>query len=194
MIRPKNPRIGKWAAMSIAAAAMTAGLNGAAAEDALIIRGGEHLIEVRRVEHHLHRGEGRRLTKVVTIEVEDRVMTLAKARALASLSDRDDLIHVEVVHENVLLDPHKDYIRQNEYAVNENDLIPSAHRLALGLRANKASIVFGSPNITPMNEVHEPSPMMIIERPQGDAPRRIIPSVPAPPKKSEKPLMVMAGK
>lgn len=181
-------RMGKMTALC-AGLAMTAGT--ALAEDAMVIRGGESLVEVRRVEHHVNRGEGRRKTKVVTIEIEDRIHTVAKARAMWGVTDKDALIHVELVHENVLLDPNKEYIRQNEYAINENDQIPAAHRLAKDLRAGKAEVIFGSPMMVPMTEVSEGRPMMIIERPDG-APKRAIPSVPAPPRKSDKALVAMA--
>ena len=183
-------RTGKLS-VACAGLALAIGAVNANAEDALIIRGGENLVDVRRVEHHLHRGEGRRLTKVVMIEVEDRVHTVAKARALSGMTNKHDLIHVELVHENVLLDPDKDYIRQNEYAINENDLIPQAQRLAKSLRANKAEVIFGSPTAVQMMDVTEAKPLFIIESPQG-APKKVIPSVPAPPKKQDKPLVALA--
>lgn len=184
-------RIGALCAAGLALSAAPQIASHAHAEDALVIRGGEHLIEVRRVEHHLHRGEGRRLTKVVTIDVEDRIHTVAKARALSGMTNKNDLIHVELVHENVLLDPNKDYIRQNEYPVDANGLIPMAHRLGRDLRAGKAEVIFGVPTMEGVVDVSQPRPMMIIERPEG-APKKPIPSVPAPPRKSEKPLVVMA--
>jgi len=185
-------RMGKVSALcaGLAVTALTTA-GTALAEDAMVIRGGENLVEIRRVEHHLHRGEGRRLTKVVTLEVEDRVHTVAKARALSGMSNKNDLIHVELVHENVYLDPNKDYIRQNEYAVNENDLIPQAQRLAKDLRSNKAEVIFGSREMPVIVDVMEAKPLFIIESPSG-TPRKVIPSVPAPPKKSDKPLVALA--
>lgn len=179
----------KTSLMCAAALAVSANL-AHAGEDATIIRGGEQVIEVKRVEHHVHRMNSKRLTKVVVMEAEDRIVTLAKAQAMAGMTDKHDLIHVELVHENVLLDPSKDYIRQNFYAIDPNNLVPAAQRLAKDLRANKATIVFGSPEMVPMSEVGV-RPMMIIER-NDAAPKKAIPSVPAPPKKSQKPLVALA--
>jgi len=171
----------------LCAAAILATGSLAQAEDAYIIKGGQAVVEIKRVEHHLHRMNTKRATKVVTYDVEDRIVTLDKARMMAAMGDdKDALIHVELVNENVLLDPNKDYIRQNEYAINENDLIPTAHRVGRDLRANKASIVFGGPDTVPMSVVSDDKPLMIIERPENTMPKRVIPSVPAPPKKIEK--------
>ena len=171
-----------------AALAMTASVT--LAEDARIIRGGQHVIEVKRVEHRIHTNNTRRLVKVVTVEMEDRIATLRKAKAMAGYDNRHDTIHVEYVHENVYLDPNEEYLRQHENSFDAKALIPTAHRIGRDLRANKASIVFGSPEMVPMHEVTA-RPMMIIEKPEG-APRKVIPSVPAPPQKREKPMVVMA--
>ena len=171
-------------------AALALGASAALADDAMIIRGGEHVIEVKRVEHRLHQHNTRRLVKVVTVEMEDRIVTLGKAMHHAGHSDRDAMIHVEYVHENLYLDPSKDYIRQHDYAFDANAQIPAVHRLAKNLRANKAEIVFGSPTMVQMHEITA-TPMMIIERPDG-LKQRVIPSVPAPPKKTNKALVALA--
>ena len=176
--------------MPMLCAALALGASAALADDAMIIRGGENVIEVKRVEHRLHQHNTRRLVKVVTVEAEDRIVTLGKAMVRSGHSDRNDMIHVEYVHENLYLDPNKDYIRQNDYAFDPNSQIPAAQRLAKNLRANKAEIVFGSPTMVQMHHVTA-RPMMIIERPDGLKPR-VIPSVPAPPKKTDKALVAMA--
>ncbi len=178
----------------ICAAALALTASAALAQDAVIIRGGQHVIEVKRVEHRIHTHNTRRLTKVVTVEMEDRIATVHKARAMAGYDNRNDTIHVEYVHENVYLDPNEEYLRQHENSFDAKALIPTAHRIGRDLRANKAAIVFGGPDMTPVQEVTA-RPMMIIEKPQGPGvPRKVIPSVPAPPQKRETPLMVMAGK
>jgi|GEM_PF-2477081 hypothetical protein len=171
-----------------AALAMTASIT--LAEDASIIRGYEHRIEVKRVEHRIYTNNTRRLVKVVTHEVDDRIVTLNKAKALAGMDNSDASIHVEYVHENVYLDPNEEYLRQHDNSFDAKALIPTAHRIGRDLRANKASIVFGSPEMVPMQEVTA-RPLMIIERPEG-TPKRAIPSVPTPPQKREKPMVVMA--
>jgi hypothetical protein len=176
----------------LCAAALAVSANLAhAGEDATIIHGGEQVIEVKRVEHHVHRTTSKRLTKVVVMEAEDRIVTLAKAQMLAGMTDKNDLIHVELVNENVLLDPNKDYLRQNFNSIDANNLVPAAQRLARDLRSNKATIVFGGSEMTPMSEVGV-RPLMIIERPGNAAPKKVIPSVPAPPQKSNKPLVALA--
>ena len=152
-------------------------------QDVQIIRGGDNPVEVRRVEHPIHRGNAHRLTKVVTIEVEDRIATLGKAYAKAMNPKDQGLIHVELVNENLYVHPDRDVIMQNypHYRINHNDLVPSAQRLGLSLRSNKASIVFGSPAM-PDESLVDMTPLMILEAP-GKAPKKPIPSVPAPPAK-----------
>lgn len=174
----------------LCAAALALGASAALADDAMIIRGGENVIEVKRVEHRLHQHNTRRLVKVVTVEAEDRIVTLGKAIVASGHSDRNAMIHVEYVHENLYLDPNKDYIRQHDYAFDSRAQIPAVHALAKNLRANKAEIVFGSPTMVQTHEITA-TPMMIIERPDG-LKQRVIPSVPAPPKKATKPLVAMA--
>ncbi len=179
----------------LCAAALVLGAGLAAethASDATVIRGGQHVVEVKRVEHRIHSNNTRRLVKVVTHEVDDRIVTLNKAIAMSGQDDRHDIIHVEYVHENVYLDPDKDYLRQHEHgSFDARAQIPTAHRLGRDLRANKAQLVFGNPQMVPMHEIeHQARPLMIIEKPDGA--RRVIPSVPTPPKKRDRALMVMA--
>ncbi|MEX2216811.1 MAG: hypothetical protein WD768_22040 [Phycisphaeraceae bacterium] len=161
-----------------------------------IIRGGDNPVEVRRVEHPVYRGNAHRLTKVVTVEAEDRIATLGKAYVKAMNprhSGGEGMIHVELVNENLYVHPDRDVLMQNypHYRINHNDLVPSAQRLGLSLRSNKASIVFGSPTMVEEHLV-DMTPLMIMESP-NKAPRKVIPSVPAPPAR-EKDAKVASAK
>jgi hypothetical protein len=181
--------------LAIGAAALAlAASSGLAADarDAQIIRGGEQRIEVKRLEVPVHTHNTRRLTKVVLYQAEDRIITAAKSRAM--VDQQSDILHVEVVHENVFLRRDGQYIRQHDYAVNPNDLIPSAHRLALNLTAEPAKVIWGGPAAPAAGHVSV-EPLFILDKPESLEPAPAkprapkIPNVPQPPKKSERPLV-----
>ena len=172
-------------------AALVAGVSAMASADeyAKVIRAGQNLTEVKVTEHHLHRMGARRLTKVVLVEAEDRIITHAKARAAVRPDPKDQRMVIEHVHTREYLDPRADYIRQERNAVDPNSHLPEAHRLYLNLTAAPATIIWGSPSAAPMQTIDETQPLFIIEKPQGVEPKKAIPQVPAQPLKLDK-LMV----
>ncbi len=174
-------------------AALVAGVSAMASADeyAKVIRAGQSLAEVKVTEHHLHRMGAKRLTKVVLVETEDRIITHAKARATVRPDPKDHAIVMEHLHTREFLDPRAEYIRQEWYPVDANSHVPEAHRLYLNLTAAPATIIWGSTQAMPMQPIEEAQPMFIIEKPEGvgPAPKKAIPQVPAQPLKMDK-LMV----
>lgn len=174
------------AALALTAPALMAGPNHARVHYA-----GQPTAEYKVEQVRLRLGNSLKRIYVYHHHIEDRVVTAAKARQAPG--EDYSLIEVRVTGTHFHLKPYGDYLHQGRYSPDANYHVQAAQDLAHSLRYRHATIVHGGrPGVTAGHSSVSLEPLFIMEAPKGVAPKKPIPSVPAPPQKSKRPLVAQA--
>lgn len=133
---------------------------------AKLYRAGQSTAEYKRVEQRIHSGHHATGAFVVHHEMQDRIVTKAKAAA-ATVQPR--YIRVRAHNNTLYLDRHADYVNHHQYKKDGQHLLAKAQALGNDRYNTRASVVFGGPVDATM-EVKDLQPLMIFKKPSKGVP------------------------
>ena len=101
------------------------------------------------------------------VHLVERAVTNSAAvvsRELAEQPVHEHLVEVRVVHTTIYLDPEKNYIRQNQYRIDEDHHILKALRLHAALSAKPARVIRNEAAGEMTDETATITPVLIIDK------------------------------
>ena len=128
---------------------------------AKLYRAGEPTVQHKIVEYRITRGGHPTGVYVVIHEVQDRVVTKAKA---AKAIHKPRYIRVRAHNNTLILDRHRDYVTYDRYSKDGQYMLPLAQSIGNYYYDGKASIIWGGP-VDAMPSPVDIKPLMIIENP-----------------------------